>query len=276
MSTFNSQPLPVTAPTPGPAQDSNFGVNIPQRIGQSTSRFRQIAQIINEGLRVAVPAIVQEFFPGPPATVSVRFAINERVQYNLNGVDGPINIQATYVPPGGGMSGSQLTNTGVIQDVPVIFPSAGGWNLTMPIQAGDECLLVFSDTELDSWWQNGGLNNKPITARRHSLSDAIAVFGLRSTPRGLKNYSTESMQIRSDDGKVVIDLATNGITITAPNVTVNATKNISIQASGALTLQGQTVAITSRIGHATVDGVVIKTHRHSGVQSGGSQTGPPA
>ncbi len=40
-----------------------------------------------------------------------------------------------------------------------------------------------------------------MDARRHSLSDAIYLPGVRNTPRKLKDVSTTAAQIRSDDGK---------------------------------------------------------------------------
>ena len=91
-------------------------------------------------------------------------------------------------------------------------------------------MAVFSDAALDAWLQSGGTSNAPISQRRHSLSDAMAVFGLRSTPRGLQNYSTTSAQLRSDDGAVVIDLASDQITVTAPNVVVNCSEAATVTA----------------------------------------------
>ncbi len=66
----------------------------------------------------------------------------------------------------------------VITNVPVVWPGAGGFRLTFPIATGDTVLLVFSDRSLDVWLAKGG-EVDPGDPRRHALSDAIAIPGLR-------------------------------------------------------------------------------------------------
>ena len=193
---------------------NNFGLTGPERIGASISRMNSLRAAIMQSIRVAVPAVVQAqqdgsgFSPGPPATVILQVALKEYVQQSS--LDGPFNPT------------TQIVALPLLYDVPVVIPTAGGWSLTLPIQVGDECMAVFSDAALDSWLQAGGTDNAPISQRRHSLSDAMAVFGLRSTPNGLQNYSLDSAQLRNDDSSVVIDLADGQITVTAPSVTVYA------------------------------------------------------
>lgn len=69
-------------------------------------------------------------------------------------------------------------NPPILQDVPVWFPG----NFTYTISAGDECLVIFADSCIDGWWQNGGVSS-PITARKHDLSDGFAIVGFRSKPK---------------------------------------------------------------------------------------------
>ena len=221
---------------------NNFGLTLPESIAASVSRMNAVKASIMQSIRVSVPAIVQSFNPGPPATVVLQVALKEYVQKSdPTGLFNPV---------------TDIVALPLLSDVPVVFPTGGGWSLTLPIQPGDECLAVFSDAALDAWLQSGGIDNAPISQRRHSLSDAMAVFGLRSTPNGLDGYSTDSMQIRSDDGTVVIDLADDQITITAPTVVVNA-QNVTLGSS------------------TTVDKVKFLTHTHSGVTTGGGVSGPP-
>ena len=131
--------------------------------------------------------------------------------------------------------------------------------------------MVFTDTNPSVWFQNGGTNNLPAAVEmRHSLSNPLAVFGLRSTPRGVANYSTASAQLRSDDGNTVLDLAPGQITITAQTVNVNCTDatvtashNANINGSNQVNLNGGTVTL----GPAThIDGKTFLTHVHTGVQ----------
>ena len=53
--------------------------------------------------------------------------------------------------------------------------------ITYPLKAGDECILLFSDREIESWFVNGNVNAE-IYPRLHDLTDAIAIVGLRSLP----------------------------------------------------------------------------------------------
>lgn len=63
----------------------------------------------------------------------------------------------------------------LLLDVPVFFPG----NFIIPVNKGDECLVVFADTCIDAWHQNSGVST-PISARRHDLSDGFAFVGFFS------------------------------------------------------------------------------------------------
>lgn len=66
----------------------------------------------------------------------------------------------------------------VITDVPVVFPGAGSYSITFPVAKGDSVLLVFSQASLDKWLSGGG-DVDPLDDRKHALTDAIAIPGLR-------------------------------------------------------------------------------------------------
>lgn len=85
----------------------------------------------------------------------------------------------------------------VINNVPVMFPSAGGGMITFPIRTGDEVLLVFSQRDIDLWWDTGE-EGIPSTQHYHEYNDAIAIVGLSSNKNSLK-ANTDDVQIRFDD-----------------------------------------------------------------------------
>lgn len=151
-------------------------------------------------LRSATPGIVQSFDPVTQTAV-VAPAIKERV-----------NIQGKF------------TQTAIkpLENVPVCMPRVAGWSITLPITAGTECLLVFADSCIDGWWASGGVQVNLDPSRRHDLSDPIAIFGPWSQKNLLDNYSTDSLQIRSDDQSVVIELSSAGVKITGPTITAIA------------------------------------------------------
>lgn len=92
------------------------------------------------------------------------------------------------------------TNIGVLHDVPLVFPRAGGFSITFPVAAGDEVLVVFASRCIDFWWQNGGYANKPAEYRMHDLSDGFAIPGPSSQPRVLSAISATDIQIRDTAG----------------------------------------------------------------------------
>jgi phage baseplate assembly protein gpV len=145
----------------------------------------------------------------------------------------------------------------LLVDVPVVLPRAGGFVLSFPVAAGDECLVVFSDTNMDAWWQAGGVQN-PVDRRRHALADGFAILGPWSQQRRLSSYSATATQLRNEAGTVVVELAANTITVQAPTVNVTASSHVYISGSG----------------HTSIEGKDFLTHTHSGVASGGSTSGP--
>lgn len=182
-------------------------IPIQQRLSIGTAPTRLALHQFGREMRVAIPAIVVANLNGDPfnpqtMTVSVQPSVQEVIR-----VDG--------IPT--------LTTLPILDDVPISLPRAGGWSLTFPIAIGDECLLVFADMSFDHWWESGGVQKQPDgKLYRHDIGDAMAIFGITSQPRALADYATDSAQLRSDDGSVVIDLASGQITLTAPATVVTS------------------------------------------------------
>ena len=189
-------------------------LTISQRLGQHHTQWQQADASLSRQIRVAVPATVvtADMGEGGTQTVTVQPAVNEEV-----------------------LIGGQVVKMSLPQliKVPVVLYRSGGFSITTPIMLGDECLVIFTDMAHDGWWQNGAASNPQdqVEIRRHDLSDGVAIFGLWSQPRRLSNYSTTSMQLRSDDGQTVIDIADGKVTITAANVSV-VTPQMNVAASG--------------------------------------------
>jgi len=190
-----------------------MALSIQERLGLSTEPISGAMWQWLCKLRCAIPATVISFDP-VTQTCLVQPVIQEVVlkpppgKNPLPGTTQNIPTPETIDP---------------IQNVPIVMMRVPGWSMTFPIVQGTECLLIFSDMCIDGWWQSGGVQPNFDSRRRHNLSDAIAIFGPWSQPNVLTNYSTDSIQIRSDDQTVVIDLKTGQITITAPAVLVQNT-----------------------------------------------------
>lgn len=71
----------------------------------------------------------------------------------------------------------------VIPDVPILFPRGGGASITWPVGAGDACLLIVADRDLDAWIRAGGLSTVAADdPRTHDLTDTVAIpVGLDSS-----------------------------------------------------------------------------------------------
>lgn len=199
----------------------------------------------------------------------------------------------------------QPTDLPILINVPVIFPRGGGFSLSFPVKKGDECLLIFNERAIDNWHKFGGVK-EPNARRFHSISDAVCYVGLSSEPNKIPSASSTDAVLQKEDGSVKIVLkdsgdleieggnvdltATTKVTVTAPQAevigatTVTGTLQVTgaITASGGLTVSGGSFDATGASGtvqlpaDVTADGVDIgKTHVHTGVTSGTSDSGPP-
>lgn len=66
----------------------------------------------------------------------------------------------------------------VLQNVPVQFSQAGDFFVSMPVQAGDTGLVIFTEMSLDQW-RTKGSETSPGDVGRHTLTGAVFVPGLR-------------------------------------------------------------------------------------------------
>jgi hypothetical protein len=188
---------------------------------------------------------------------------------------------------------SQSVNLPLLTDVPIVFPSAGGFTLTLPLAVNDEVLVVFASRCIDAWWQSGGIQ-RPMETRMHDLSDGFAIPGPHSQPRVLSGISSTGAQLRNNAGTSYIEIAADGkikliapaeIDITAPlvKVTGNLTVSGTIVATGALTgasiatsgAGGAVIAGSLSAASVTAGGIPLATHKHTGVTTGGGTSGGP-
>ena len=198
-------------------------------------------------LRVAIPGIIQSF-DAAAQTVVVKPAIRECL--DLDGEEEWVEI-----PP--------------LVDVPIALPRAGGYTLTMPIGAGDECLVVFGDMCMDAWWQSGGTQNQ-VECRRHDLSDGFAIIGAWSQPKVLSAYSTSAAQLRNDAGSAVVEIAGSKVNIRATEINLDAPK---VTINGTQTTINSTNLAFAGSNSTTIDGKNFINHKHTGVDTGSGTSG---
>jgi len=183
-------------------------MDLRERLGRNPEEF---FRMLTDGLKhqdwQSMPVIVHEDSDGK--SVSVRPTIKGKVKQE----DG--SFIAEDLP--------------ILKEVPVHFSGGGGGenggagtSITHPIKKGDEGFLVFFDRNSSAWRQSGGQQN-PVDWRSKALADAAFIPQIRSKPRELKQVSTTSSQIRSDDKKHVIDQSpTDGTKIRAVDPSTQA------------------------------------------------------
>lgn len=162
--------------------------------------------------RGCMPGVIVSVDSPAGSTVTVKPAIYE----SIIGADG--TRQDVALP--------------ILVTVPIAVFGAGGFAMTFPVAANDECLLIFQDMCTNAAWQNGGSNNLQMDKRRHDISDAICIPLTWTKPSLLANTSASSAQLRSTDGSTVIDVANGKITVTAGTEVQVVSPLVSMGASG--------------------------------------------
>lgn len=264
---------------------------------ERVENFDEMLILVQQGwqskIYTALPCIIQSF-DANKKTITAQPAIRANVR-NQDGTITQISLP-------------------ILVDVPVFFPSGGGFTLTFPIQPGDECLVVFSSRCIDNWWllgcpedSNGNLTTQPQAEQRmHSLSDGIAYVGISSVPNVTPNINTTVPQLRNNAGTSYIEVTETEVNIVTPN-TVNITTQVAnINASDHVTIDSPQTTVTGTLnvedlltynnglagaggsngsvitgniiqsgGIMSSNGIVVDTHVHTGVTSGPDNTGGP-
>lgn len=200
--------------------------------------LRCLVESIQARIWTAVPAVVQSF-NAAAMTVQVQPAMSCQFR-NAAGVWETLNLPA-------------------LSDCPVVWPGGGGCTLTFPIEAGDECLVVFASRCIDGWWSQGMAPGSavppPPEVRMHNLSDGFALVGVRSKPRAYAPV-TGGAQLQSDDGQAYVQ-----INPTTHAMKLQTSAALTISASGGVNINGATISAAGEITDA--NGFALGTHEHA-------------
>lgn len=156
---------------------------------------------------------------------------------------------------------------GEIPFVPVVFPRAGGFVLRTPVSPGDHVLLVYCDSSLAEYRENGQVS-EPQDARRHSIGWPVAIVGFFPDNKALSPLDAAAVALGAaifgeDGGKQMrvgplgIELSTAGVTPISPVALANASDNA---------LTTLTNALNSLI--STVNALITNYNSHQHAVSG--------
>lgn len=187
-----------------------------------------------------------------------------------------------------------------VASIQVYQASAGGFILRFPVKAGDLGWIKASDRDISLFKQTMA-SAPPNTQRKHSFEDAIfypqAAFDLVT----IADADADSVVLQNYAGTCKIALSDTGITMTAPDSIILNTTTVTVNASTQVILNtpittitgifnvedtggGTAGTITGNIqlngsmvatGDVTASGTSLHTHKHSGVTTGGGDTGGP-
>ncbi len=100
-----------------------------------------------------------------------------------------------------------------IANVPIVWPSGGGYTLVLPLRVGDPVLLVFSQRGLTKFKQSYG-RSIPDEDSLFDLRDAIAIPGFGPPPSNpITSVSTTGITLQANDGASYITVEPDGIRI---------------------------------------------------------------
>lgn len=148
-------------------------------------------------------------------------------------------------------SGGQSIPHGTIHKRPYYRAQGGTSGIILDPAAGDNGVMVFASRDSSAVIASKSFAN-PGTSRVFDWADGIYLGGILN--------AAPSQYLKFDSGGVTI-VSPTAVTIQAPTITLDGDVHIT----------GSTVGD----GDGTFDGTDVHTHTHGGVQSGGSDTGPP-
>jgi hypothetical protein len=102
---------------------------------------------------------------------------------------------------GGDDDGETTTETlPIIPNVPVLFPRAGGFFISFPIQRGDYVQLIFNDWPIDAWREGDSADGVAELHENHGLHGAVAIPGVYPAAKALKDAHAQNLVLGYEGG----------------------------------------------------------------------------
>lgn len=159
-------------------------------------------------------ATIQEIYPSPNGNGLLL------AQASMN------YVRSFYEKDTNGNYQLKTLNYPVMVDCPVVALTGGTTNLTMPVQPGDPCLVLFNDRDFSNWFVSQTVGQPVATARLHSFSDAIVLVGFQF----LSKASATHALLTNGDAEVGVALTGSQVRIANDLVTLGKGLNDLTQA----------------------------------------------
>lgn len=145
----------------------------------------------------------------------------------------------------------------LLLECPVFFLFGGNDFISLPITAGDPCIILFNDREIDQWL-NHGAGQYPVSIRKHDISDALALVGIRPLTNSVVGYITNGIRLSHGNGNSKIDIKTNLIesvaTLLLHHGNAEITGNLKVDGTAEVVGNTKLDADLEVVGNALVDG----------------------
>lgn len=157
----------------------------------------------------------------------------------------------------------QLVNLPLLVDVPIRYMKSANFSINFPLNVDDHVLIICAERCIDNWLTTGEIRS-PDDIRKHTLSDAFAIPMMFSQNELISNFDTSNLEIRTNDGSGHIKITPAG------GIELNG------NADSAVAYNDLKTAFDELVSDFNTLVSLFNSHTHSGVQSGGSSTGPPS
>lgn len=185
-------------------------------------------------------------------------------------------IKAKYVSPEGVVSYFPYP---MITNIPLAIARGADVRITYPVTVGNPCTLIFSQRSIDNFIVEGseaepveGPNPLTSAIRCMDMTDAMCFPGILTTKDIVSDYATDAIEIRSDDGKVKVSVKKDSLTLKQDSATMTISGGNITMSAATINITG-TTAINISSPATKIDNKSFLTHKHSGVSTGGSNTG---
>jgi phage baseplate assembly protein gpV len=175
-------------------------------------------------------------------------------------------------------TGGEQVSRAQVASVPVARWGAGGFLLYFPVRTGDKGWLIANDRDI-SLYKQTAVQSAPNTHRLHTFEDGWYLPDSALADASLADSAKCCLQ--SLDGTTSVTLGGGVITLTAPTEIVLDTPLVSIAGqiiSGTNPAFTRTATFNGTImttGDVVAGTVSLESHVHTGVTTGGGETGGP-
>lgn len=181
---------------------------------------------------------------------------------------------------------NQRVSRAQIASMPVYQSGAGNFVISFPVNPGDLGWIKANDRDISLFLKNYA-QTSPNTQRKHKFSDAVFIPDSFMKDVVINSEDAANLVIQTVDGTVRVAIWADKVKITAPAVTLDTpitTCTGDLHVEGNTTIDG-TAEITGDVtitegdlmvdNEANIGGIAFSTHVHTGVMTGGGNTGGP-